>query len=156
MGIGKITKSISDFLYPFSLTRQDDSFSIPRLSDMSYENGLTKPLTTSPKPCIITIIDTGKRTEQMKIKQIASNMTLLSLSDGSEVMFSYETPVAGRDSLFAFRTTEKYSVTTTKHINKYLRGLPVNFTTVVEEYSEKQISDMVTGQQTLLQDVLGK
>tara|TARA_B100000795_G_C22583295_1_gene354663 strand:- start:285 stop:599 length:315 start_codon:yes stop_codon:yes gene_type:complete len=102
------------------------------------------------------IIYTGKRTEQMKIKQIASNMTLLSLSDGSEVMFSYETPVAGRDSLFAFRTTEKYSVTTTKHINKYLRGLPVNFTTVVEEYSEKQISAMVTGQQTLLQDVLGK
>jgi hypothetical protein len=81
----------------------------------------------------------------MKIKQLASNMTLLSLSDGSEVMFSYETPVAGHNSLFAFRTTEKYSATTTKHINKYLRGLPVNFTTSVEEYSEQQISDMVTG-----------
>jgi hypothetical protein len=79
----------------------------------------------------------------MKIKQLASNMTLLSLGDGSEVMFSYETPVAGHDSLFAFRTTEKYSVTTTKHINKYLRGLPVNFTTTVEEYSEQKISDMV-------------
>ena len=61
----------------------------------------------------------------MKIKTLASNMTLLVLSNGAEILFSYETPVAGHDETgIAFRTTEKYSATTTKHINKY----PVSYT----------------------------
>ena len=55
----------------------------------------------------------------MKLKQIASNMTELQIGDIT-MLFSYSTPVAGYDDGGAFRTTERYSVTTTKHINKYL------------------------------------
>jgi len=58
----------------------------------------------------------------MKIKQIASNMTELDLGF-AQVFFSYETPVAARltDGSLV-RTDERYSVTTTKHINKWLEG----------------------------------
>jgi hypothetical protein len=59
---------------------------------------------------------------QMKIKQIASNMTVLDLGF-AQVFFSYETPVAAclTDGSLV-RTETKYSVTTTKHINKWLNG----------------------------------
>ena len=57
----------------------------------------------------------------MQIKNIGSNMTELNLN-GISVLFSYETPVAGWDDEGAFRTDEKFSVTTSKHINKYLGG----------------------------------
>lgn len=60
----------------------------------------------------------------MKLKQIAANVTELTIND-TNVMFSYETPVAGWNDNGAFRTNEKFSVTTTKHINKYLAGLGV-------------------------------
>ena len=58
----------------------------------------------------------------MKIKQIASNMTELDLGF-AQVFFSYETPVAAclTDGTLV-RTATKYSVTTTKHINKWLQG----------------------------------
>ncbi len=58
----------------------------------------------------------------MKIKQIASNMTELDMGF-AQVFFSYETPVAARitDGTL-LRTEERYSVTTTKHINKWLNG----------------------------------
>jgi len=59
---------------------------------------------------------------QMKLKQIGSNMTELDLGL-VQVFFSYETPVAARltDGTL-IRTDERYSVTTTKHINKWLQG----------------------------------
>ena len=77
----------------------------------------------------------------MKIKNLDSNMTLLVLSNGAEILFSYSTPVAGHDETgIAFRTTEKYSVTTTKHINKYLRD---SHSHIVEEYSEEHIRSML-------------
>lgn len=59
----------------------------------------------------------------MKIKQIASNMTELTLNNGTRVLFSYETPVAysyitdkGRET---YKTSTYYSRTTSKHINKW-------------------------------------
>ena len=55
----------------------------------------------------------------MKLKTIASNMTELNFN-GVSIMFSYKTPVAGWDNQGAFRTSEHYSPTTLKHINKYL------------------------------------
>jgi len=61
----------------------------------------------------------------MKLKQIAANVTELTIND-TNVMFSYETPVAGWNDDGAFRTDEKFSVTTTKHINKYLAGASAN------------------------------
>ena len=58
----------------------------------------------------------------MKLKQIGSNQTELDLGF-AQVFFSYETPVAARltDGSLV-RTDERYSVTTTKHINKWLQG----------------------------------
>lgn len=61
----------------------------------------------------------------MKIKPIASNMTELVLDNGCKVLFSYETPVAcykydtEKSAYQFYRTTKKWSVTTSKHINKW-------------------------------------
>jgi hypothetical protein len=61
----------------------------------------------------------------MKLKQIGSNQTEL-LINGTVVFFSYETPVAARLACGALiRTETKYSVTTSKHINKWVDGWPV-------------------------------
>lgn len=58
----------------------------------------------------------------MKLKQLGSNMTALNLNE-VQVFFSYETPVAAilADGSLV-RTEEFYSVTTSKHINKWLDG----------------------------------
>ena len=60
----------------------------------------------------------------MKLNPIGSNMTEVEVN-GKSIMFSYKTPVAGYDDQGAFRTSTKYSVTTSKHINKYLGGAGV-------------------------------
>jgi len=52
-------------------------------------------------------------------------MTELTLKNGTSILFSYKTPVAGRDDKGSFRTDKKFSVTTSKHINKYLGGKDV-------------------------------
>ena len=61
----------------------------------------------------------------MKIKQLAPNQTEIHKNDGTIIFVSYETPVAAFDAGVAkwLRSTEKYSVTTSKHINKWLSGL---------------------------------
>ena len=60
----------------------------------------------------------------MKLKQLGSNMTELDMGF-AQVFFSYETPVAARTCTGALvRTEDWYSVTTTKHINKWLDGMP--------------------------------
>jgi hypothetical protein len=57
----------------------------------------------------------------MKVKQVTATSTQVSLADGTEVLYSYSTPVAalvpGRGWL---RTNEFHSVTTSKHINRWL------------------------------------
>jgi len=45
--------------------------------------------------------------------------------NGKSVLFSYKTPVAGYDDQGAFRSEDWFSMTTTKHINKYLGGKDV-------------------------------
>jgi hypothetical protein len=60
----------------------------------------------------------------MKLNPIKSNMTELEVN-GNSILFSYKTPVAGYDDHGAFRTSEWYSMTTTKHINQYLGGKDV-------------------------------
>ena len=63
----------------------------------------------------------------MKLKQLGANCTLLQKQDLSqtEVLFSYETPVAINwlGSKWTFITEKKYSNTTTSHIKKYLKEL---------------------------------
>jgi hypothetical protein len=59
----------------------------------------------------------------MQLQHIGSNMTEVT-TDTLRVLFSYSTPVAAY-SLTAgqfYKTSRKWSVTTTKHINKWLDG----------------------------------
>ena len=58
----------------------------------------------------------------MKLLQIGSNQTEITTAKGNRVLYSYETPVAAWTEQGAFRTSTKYSVTTSKHINSYLGG----------------------------------
>lgn len=57
----------------------------------------------------------------MKVTQVTTTSTQISLADGTEVLFSYSTPVAalvpGKGWI---RTEQFYSVTTSKHINRWL------------------------------------
>ena len=67
----------------------------------------------------------------MKLHSFATNRTLLSFADGTEVFFSYSTPVAGyKPNVGHVKTNRWYSSTTTRHINKYLDG---NFALNVEQ-----------------------
>ena len=59
----------------------------------------------------------------MKLRQIASNMTQLDLNNGYQVLFSYQTPVACLSDNGYYRTSTKWSSTTSRHINKWLGGV---------------------------------
>ena len=67
--------------------------------------------------------------KKLRLKQIGSNKTELTYRNENgediSILFSYQTPVAGYDEHGAFRTDEKFSVTTSKHINQYLNGKDV-------------------------------
>ena len=66
----------------------------------------------------------------MKIKSIGSNMSELTIG-GVNILFSYETPVAGIDMEGWFKTNQYYSKTTSRHINKYVG---INCRTVTQEW----------------------
>ena len=67
----------------------------------------------------------------MKLTSFATNRTLLSFADGTEVFFSYSTPDAGyKPNIGYVKTNQWYSSTTTRHINKYLDD---NFALNVEQ-----------------------
>ena len=74
----------------------------------------------------------------LNLKPIANNMNEL-VVNGVSILFSYETPVAGWDNQGAFRTEEKYSATTTKHVNKYLGGKDIG-RKVSQEYINSLVS----------------
>lgn len=57
----------------------------------------------------------------MKLKSLGANQTEVDFN-GNLVLFSYETPVAAYVDGAFYRTEEKYSVTTSRHINKWLDG----------------------------------
>ena len=57
----------------------------------------------------------------MKIKPNGPNQTIVISPENHEVLYSYETPVAIiTKSGKPFKTEKKWSVTTSKHINKFL------------------------------------
>lgn len=56
----------------------------------------------------------------MHIQSLAANQTVLTLSSGCQVFFSYETPVAAVFDGVSYKTDRKYSATTTRHINAWL------------------------------------
>jgi len=59
----------------------------------------------------------------LKLKPIASNMTEIE-TEKATILFSYETPVAAcmNDGSGFVRTDKRWSVTTSRHINKWLAG----------------------------------
>lgn len=61
----------------------------------------------------------------MRLKKLGSNQTLLITNHGAEILYSYETPVAGfsPDLGGYFKNSENYSQTTSKHVNSYLKGI---------------------------------
>ena len=68
----------------------------------------------------------------MKLTSIAKNQNIVSYNDGTEVFFSYETPVAGfHPDLGYVKTEDWYSSTTTRHINKWLADF--NYTVVSQD-----------------------
>ena len=75
----------------------------------------------------------------MILRQIGSNQTELSLTNGNSIFFSYETPVAGYHSEDGFfRTSTYYSKTTSRHINQYLKHVDD-----VKEVPDQYIVDLV-------------
>lgn len=56
----------------------------------------------------------------MKLKQVGSNRAILTLDNGTQVGFSYQTPVVARVGNESFRTEQKFSVTTSKHCGQLL------------------------------------
>ena len=58
----------------------------------------------------------------MKLVKIANNQTELSLSDGTKVLISYETPVAAYRGGEWYYSSKKWSATTTKHVKAWLGG----------------------------------
>ena len=60
----------------------------------------------------------------MILNPVGSNMNEVVI-EGKYILFGYKTPVAGWDESGAFRSEDFFSVTTSKHINKYLGGKDV-------------------------------
>jgi hypothetical protein len=71
---------------------------------------------------------------KMKLKSIGSNQTELE-NNGIAVLFSYSTPVAALlPSGRYVKTSTKYSVTTTKHVNKWLVGVMADVEVVPQDF----------------------
>tara|TARA_Y100001970_G_scaffold181801_1_gene221248 strand:- start:20 stop:250 length:231 start_codon:yes stop_codon:yes gene_type:complete len=68
----------------------------------------------------------------MKLTPIAANQNEVTINDGTQIFFSYRTPVAAYLPQKGYVRTEKFwSVTTSRHINKWLKG--VNNVTEIEQ-----------------------
>ena len=60
----------------------------------------------------------------MKLTPIAANQTEVSFTNGTQVFFSYKTPVAAYLPEKGYvRTAKFWSVTTSRHINKWLKNV---------------------------------
>lgn len=57
----------------------------------------------------------------MKLTKLGPNQTEVEIN-GATVLFSYKTPVAANKDGAFYRTSQKWSVTTSKHINQWLNG----------------------------------
>jgi hypothetical protein len=60
----------------------------------------------------------------MKLKQTGPNRTVVTTNNGTQIGFSYETPVVAVIDGIAYRTEQKFSVTTSKHCGQLLSDMP--------------------------------
>ena len=74
----------------------------------------------------------------MKLRRIGTNQTVIKYNNGSEVFFSYDTPVAAKTADWEYlRTEDFYSKTTSRHINKWLENVDA------EKVSQETINNLV-------------
>jgi len=60
----------------------------------------------------------------LKLTPIAANQNEVELTNGTQIFFSYKTPVAAYLPEKGYvRTSKFWSVTTSRHINKWLQGV---------------------------------
>ena len=71
----------------------------------------------------------------MKIRSLKSNQTEVELNNGTTVFVSYQTPVAAFLPGQGFmRTNKKWSVTTSRHINSWIRDTaPMETVTLINQ-----------------------
>ena len=79
----------------------------------------------------------------MKLKQIGANQTEVQLSDHYEtqIFFSYEQAVCVRNADGCFVTEEKYSRTTSGHINNWV----ANLSNIIKMVPQSEIDKLVNG-----------
>ena len=76
----------------------------------------------------------------MKLIPLGTNKNVVRFNDGLEVFFSYQTPVAAHVPTQGYmKTTTKWSVTTTKHINNWLHGADAEL--VSQDYLNTLVKD---------------
>ena len=74
----------------------------------------------------------------MKLTPIAANQNEVEFTNGTQVFFSYKTPVAAYcPSKGYIRTAKFWSVTTSRHINKWLKGI-----TEVTEVPQEMLTEL--------------
>ena len=80
----------------------------------------------------------------MKLTPIGSNKTQVTFdlwNGPMDILFSYQTPVAARLPSGRFlRTSQKFSITTSKHINQWLRA---NNAEDIEAVPQSRIEELV-------------
>ncbi len=83
----------------------------------------------------------------MNLKQLKTNLTLLTTTEGDEYLFSYETLVAGyiRDDIDEncngyWFVNQSYSATTTRHIKYYLENLYTSPKTTKVDKSDARVA----------------
>lgn len=92
----------------------------------------------------------------LRINPIASNMTEVKIGDKT-ILVSYQTPVASikihKDSGYieAHKTNKNWSRTTTRHINKWLNGVP-SVVSQPQEYFDSLLNERHTDKCNQLND----
>lgn len=79
-------------------------------------------------------------------RQKRTNSTVLVLSNGTEILISYDTPVAYISGSCRYKTNTYYSVTTSRHINSFFshRGIDAgNVEYLCQDKLAEAVSDMV-------------
>lgn len=59
----------------------------------------------------------------MNIKSITANLTEITTASNDQILVSYSTPVAARVEGAYFKTAQKFSKTTSRHISKWLESI---------------------------------
>ena len=77
----------------------------------------------------------------MQLKLIGANQTEITFLDESQIFFSYEQAVCVRNGDGCFVTTEKYSRTTSKHINNWV----ANLSNIIKMVPQSEIDNLVNG-----------